>query len=145
LEWRGTRSRKGYGKVWVNDRNIDAHRHAWSITENDDGTGLNGPVPARMHVLHRCDNPPCVRGDHLFLGTHADNMQDMSRKKRRSWAGVSNPNCRLSDEQLAEIRARYIPRKNGTQLAREFGCGLSTIQNIVSGKRGRYAAVNGDV
>jgi hypothetical protein len=131
-EWIGPRSRKGYGKVFVNGRNIDAHRHAWSLT-ND-----HQPIPSGMQVLHRCDNPPCVLGEHLFLGTHAENMQDMSRKKRRSWAGVSNPNCRLSDEQVADIRARYIPRKNGAQLAREFGCSLSTITNIAAGRSGRY-------
>jgi DNA-directed RNA polymerase specialized sigma24 family protein len=67
-------------------------------------------------------------------------MKDMAKKKRRSWEGVANPNCRLSDDEIEEIRRRYILRNNSQQLAEEFGCSVSTIRNIVTARFGRYRA-----
>ena len=52
-----------------------AHRLGWKIQ--------NGELPDGANVLHRCDNPPCVRGSHLFLGTIADNNADMKAKGRK--------------------------------------------------------------
>lgn len=73
-EWTGART-QGYGAFMVN-REVGAKRahilsYEWNV----------GPTEGRW-VLHRCDNPPCVRPDHLFLGTNADNMRDMSAKGR---------------------------------------------------------------
>lgn len=44
-----------------------------------------GEIPSGMRVLHRCDNPPCIRPDHLFLGTDLDNVRDATSKGRRAW------------------------------------------------------------
>ena len=65
---------KWYGKVTRNGRRIGTHRAAWE--------DANGPIPDGMEVLHRCDNPPCINVDHLFIGTHRDNMKDMAAKGR---------------------------------------------------------------
>lgn len=69
--WLGRRRAKGYG-VFL--RGSDAHHFSWVVH--------NGPVPARLWVLHRCDNPSCVRPSHLFVGTPSDNVQDMLAKGR---------------------------------------------------------------
>ena len=72
--WRGAAERSGYGSFRFRGRAQRAHRVSWVLT--------NGTIAEGMHVLHRCDNPACVRPDHLFLGTHQDNMDDKSAKGR---------------------------------------------------------------
>jgi len=85
-EWQGYR-KKGYGHFGVHPRHIvEAHRFSWQLA--------NGPIPEGLFVCHHCDNPPCVRPDHLFLGTNTDNLRDASRKlrliggDRHSWETV---------------------------------------------------------
>lgn len=76
--WTGALRRPGsHGLFAVSgSKSIGAHVAAWIITY--------GPIPEGMKVCHHCDNPPCVRPSHLFLGTQKDNLQDMSRKGRGS-------------------------------------------------------------
>ena len=73
-EWHGTLRADGYGQIRIGASNVLAHRLAWQLAV--------GPIPDDLCVLHRCDNPPCVNPDHLWLGTHADNMHDMFAKGR---------------------------------------------------------------
>ena len=75
-EWQGMKKKDGlpYGLVKIFFRRFYAHRVAWELT--------NGPIPKGLNVLHRCDNPVCVRPSHLFLGTQADNIADMVSKGR---------------------------------------------------------------
>lgn len=71
--WRGLffKDRKGrptYGYFWMNGRGVPAHKAAWII--------FHGPAPKGLFVLHRCNRPACVRPEHMYLGTHEDNMRD---------------------------------------------------------------------
>jgi len=73
-EWIGAQTRFGYGQFRSNGIVRGAHRVSWEIH--------NGPIPGGLWVLHHCDNPSCVRPDHLFIGTRTDNMRDAFRKGR---------------------------------------------------------------
>jgi hypothetical protein len=73
--WRGAKNRWGYGTVTRHSRDVRAHRLAYELE--------HGPFDAQAVICHRCDNPSCVRPDHLLLGTHADNIHDCIRKGRR--------------------------------------------------------------
>lgn len=74
-EWRGYRNWAGYGIIHPTPGvKLRTHRIAYELT--------HGPIPIGLYVLHRCDNPSCVRPEHLFLGTLADNNRDMAAKGR---------------------------------------------------------------
>ena len=73
-EWIGAKTNKGYGSTWHQGRREDTHRIAWRL--------VNGPIPEGMWVLHKCDNPPCVRPDHLYLGDIHQNARDAMERGR---------------------------------------------------------------
>jgi hypothetical protein len=131
-EWLGSRD-KGYGKIGSGGRRgrpLQASRVSWEIHF--------GPIPDGLWVLHRCDNPPCVNPEHLFLGTRTDNIRDMHRKKR--WApnpvrGEDNCLAKLSGNQVREIRDSYQGRYGEkAALARRFGVSKNAIGNIIARK-----------
>lgn len=137
-EWTGHPNGKfGYGRVMVNGRRVLAHRRAWEL--------LVGPIPDGLKVLHRCDNPPCVRPDHLFLGTLADNNRDRDAKGRTSTgpshAAASNPwraalaKRKLSDGDVQKIRQLIAEGFSTRQIGPQFGIHHSYVSDIGRGKR----------
>lgn len=129
--WTGSRSDFGHGTVRINNRLLRAHRVVWEWT--------NGPLPPETCVLHTCDNPPCVRPDHLFTGSKQSNTDDMMKKGRlvvgRRLKGEDHPASKLSQETVADIRQRYagggVTQK---QLGTEFCVSQVLIGKIVRGE-----------
>ena len=105
--WTGYCNAAGYGHVrWGEDRRVFAHRVAWEA--------VHGPIPDGLVVCHHCDNPPCVRPDHLFLGTVRDNAQDMIAKGRS--AGQKQTHCKHGHPFTLENT--YRDPKNGYRQCR---------------------------
>jgi hypothetical protein len=85
-----------------------------------------GPIPDGMFVCHRCDNPPCINPDHLWLGTAKDNIRDCVQKKRNN-IGEKNGLAKLTVKQVQEIRqASGLQR----EIAERFGVSQSLISMI---------------
>lgn len=119
-----------YPTLKVNGKSFKVHRLSYWF--------FVGPIPdPSIYVCHRCDNTLCVRPDHLFLGTHTDNMRDAKLKGRlnketQMKAGEENTNAKLTWEQVRKIRTRYAKGTHTQeQLALVFGVDRSTISNIV--------------
>lgn len=73
-EWAACKNSTGYGRFRVNGHTEFAHRVSWTLA--------HGPIPDGLFVCHHCDNPSCVRSDHLFIGSHKDNLRDAVKKGR---------------------------------------------------------------
>lgn len=132
--WTGSRS-MGYGYIFDNGRNRKATHVSWELN--------GGLIPDGMWLLHHCDNPPCVRYSHLFLGTHQDNTDDMIAKGRYKtlWVnghhqgrGENAPFHKLTNAQVEDIRRRYRPYKvTAKMLAAEHGVSRSQVNQILMG------------
>jgi hypothetical protein len=138
--WTAYRNAKGYGVIKSpgdDGPTLLAHRVAWELTY--------GPIPAGVQILHQCDCPPCVRPEHLFRGTNADNVADRVRKGRNgprpTPRGEASPDAKLREFQVREIRARYAAGGvTWRSLAREYGVSTGTVQKILEGRTWRHVA-----
>ena len=138
--WIGWVTRWGYGS-WTR-RHWRVHRIAWMLE--------HGADPLEQLVLHRCDNKRCVRPDHLFLGTQADNIADKVSKGRqakgrshgmygRGLKGEANGFACLTWDAVKDMRNRYqrYNRQGGCTLkvlAQQYGVAEGTVSNIVRNK-----------
>jgi hypothetical protein len=104
----------------------------------------HGPITDKtLCVCHHCDDHMCVRPDHLFLGTHKDNMADMARKKRAA-SGERCGASKLTDAKVAEIRQRWnAGEHNKSALGRCYGVSHTMIRHIVNGKYWDHVNVQG--
>ncbi len=131
--WTGSLTVHGYGRLQLNGVTVRAHRTAYELAFGPLGKGTaNG-----INVCHHCDNRRCVRPDHLFLGTHSDNMADAARKGRRR--GEKNSRALLQPHAVLEIRAAYATgHHRQIDLGKQFGVSQLTISNIVTRKTWRH-------
>lgn len=121
--WQGSLTTNGYGRLLVKGRWLGTHKIAFLLS--------HGSVPDGLEVCHTCDNRACIRPDHLFLGTHRENMQDMKTKGRSTY-GTKHFNAQLTEDDIRQIRALYVPWKvTCRQLGEMFGTSYKNISRIV--------------
>lgn len=94
--WNSTTDKNGYGIFKLGNKDVKAHRVSWEFH--------SGSIPLGMQILHKCDNPPCINPNHLFLGTPQDNMDDKKKKGRSVYfKGSQLPQSKLEDSQVIDI------------------------------------------
>ena len=133
--WTGASTGSGYGRLWLANGDVRAHRAAWEIE--------NGPIPHGSHhgtmcVLHRCDNRMCVRPSHLFLGTNQENMNDRGMKGRQA-RGSKHGRAKMTPAKVVEMREGFASGAVGIrQLARENDIAPMQVRRIISGAHWRH-------
>jgi hypothetical protein len=131
LVFTGPRNAFGYGKASYEGTSQNAHRVAWEV--------FAGPIPDSLWVLHRCDNPPCTRISHLYLGDQSNNMQDMWDRGRHPGTGA----CGLSEKDVLEARNMAAEGYSHSFIAECLGTARRTITDIVRGET--RASVGGPI
>lgn len=135
--WMAGRSSEGYGTFRFNGRMQKAPRVAWQLTF--------GPIPDGLNALHHCDNPPCVRPEHLFLGTIDDNNKDRAAKGRSKGtfkqadpahpatlrSGERHWLAKVSDQDVIEMRRLTQSGASRKCLAARFNIHAATVSRIV--------------
>lgn len=135
--WEAGVSSIGYGKIGGPKgypKGMYAHRASWLIHR--------GYLPDSKNVLHKCDNRCCVNPDHLYLGTHEDNMKDMKNKGRANRnsvnVGSENGTSKLSERDVMQIKDLLVNRIPLSKIASRFSCSISTISQIKTGKTWKH-------
>lgn len=113
LEWPRSHDTSGYGLIGVGGKKQKAHRLAYREKI--------GPIPDGLKVCHKCDNPPCFRPDHLFVGSDLDNRLDCVSKGRANLPrGDAHPRSKLTEKDVLDIRARLATGESQTAISQDY-------------------------
>ena len=132
INWSKSLGHNGYGITTRNNKTYRAHRLAYCDYHNIDHSDIKGMV-----VRHTCDNRKCINPEHLVIGTHQDNMDDM-KKRNRTAKGEAHGRAKLSEVDIKTIRDRYIrgSKVHGlSAIAKDFGVAFQTVSKIVNRHR----------
>jgi len=124
--WNASVDTNGRGRIAYNSKLVGSHRVAYTF--------MCGKIPEGMFVCHTCDNPLCCNPNHLFIGTHDDNMQDMVNKNRSHHNGEKSSKAKLTLEEVKDIRDMYNNGETQTKLAMKFDACQSVISRIIRNK-----------
>ncbi len=131
-EWKKAKDASGYGRIFRLKKTMFAHRLSY--------IKYKGLIPNKMEICHTCDNKSCVNPDHLFAGTHTDNIKDIYKKgygnkggyQLKVFCGEGNPNSKLTRDNVKTIRERYSEGVKQNELAKKFKVSQCHISDIVN-------------
>lgn len=112
--WTGC-TRDGYGLFRLDKKMVSAHRFSYGL--------VNDEVPRLLR--HTCDNPPCVRPDHLIPGTRLDNSRDMKERDR----GLSS----MTNEQVIEARRRAAGGESIHEILKDIPIDIQALAKAIRG------------
>jgi HNH endonuclease len=126
--WKGGTDGKGYGRFRTKKdggkNRTTAHRYAYELKHGKQGS--------EVKILHKCDNPPCVRDSHLYAGTIADNNRDRV-ERGRSFRGEDSPNAKVTESQVKWIRDKLLQGSWVSEIAGGLGVSYQLVYNIANG------------
>lgn len=122
--WDGAHDSGGYGNIGHLGKIRIAHRVSYEM--------FKGAIPGGHNVCHACDNRACVNPDHLFLGTHQENMADRNAKGRQSRGSTHGP-AKLTERDVLAIR--QLSGRSQREMASDFGVSRRTIQSVLRGDK----------
>ena len=127
LEFTGSRTKEGYGRIKVKGRSILAHRMSWECR--------HGSVPEGRLILHKCDNPPCCNPNHLYLGEHQNNTDDRVKRGRSvNLKGSDHGLSHLHEFEVLDICDRLDKGDTLQTISTYYKVSRSCIQNISKGR-----------
>lgn len=126
LEWQGNMNKHGYGALTWGGRPAPVYRHAYEA--------VHGPIPKGLFVRHSCDNRKCIEISHLLIGTHQQNMNDMTSRGRQA-KGEKNASAKLTEDRVIAIR--LDPRSHYSMALAE-GVHKNVVAQIRRGKSWRH-------
>lgn len=130
----GRRTGDGYGQIKDKGDAVLLHRWSWER--------VHGKIPHGLHILHKCDTPNCINVEHLFIGTHADNMRDKANKGRSKNVptGYSHkrPNSKVTTDQVVQIKRMLKDGIQQFKIASLFSVSRNLISEISLGKTWKH-------
>lgn len=125
--WNGSKNKRGYGRLGVDNKLVQAHRYSYELS--------NGKIPDGLYVTHKCDTPACIEPTHLSVGSQQDNMDEMVQRCRSLHRkGSKNPKHTLIESDIPKIRALRVSGMTYQSIASIFNVQLPTIWKVTSGK-----------
>ncbi len=122
-EWDKKLNNSGYGSISYRGKTTTPHRAAYKY--------IHGEIPDGMCICHHCDNRKCFNFNHLFLGTHKDNMQDCIKKERRNdKKGQESHYAKLTEKDVHEIRKQIKDGFKNTEIAKKYKVSHAAISCI---------------
>lgn len=129
--WEGFTVPAGYGFIGGSGEILYTHRASYEL--------FKGEIPPGMFVRHTCDVPCCCNPDHLVLGSHQDNMNDMVNRNRQAKGANAIHTPKLTEREVLEIRRKYSEGGfNQKELAECYGVNRYTISAIINRKSWKH-------